>query len=99
MSPIKKSNVSKANPVAKKPATASAAAAAAQPRKRAVRATKATAPAPIQVTPEERKKMIELAAYYRAEKVGFTGDPQQHWAEAEKEVDAMLKAGIRPASK
>lgn len=101
MSPIKKSSVGKTKAAAKKPITASSVvAAAAEPRSRTARKPKkAATPAPIQVTPEERQKMIELAAYYRAEKVGFTGDPHEHWVAAEKEVDAMLKAGIRPAMK
>lgn len=42
------------------------------------------------VTPEERFKMIEQAAYFRAEKAGFTGGSHEHWAAAEKEVDRLL---------
>lgn len=42
------------------------------------------------VSPEERKKMVEMAAYYIAERHGFKGDSHQHWAQAEKEVEAML---------
>lgn len=99
MSPIKKTSVSKPKQAVKKPAAAPVAAAPAEPRKRVTRKSKAAHPAPIQVTPEERQKMIELAAYFRAEKAGFTGDPHEHWVAAEKEVDAMLKAGIRPATK
>jgi len=39
---------------------------------------------------EERRKMIEVAAYNRARQRGFTGDPVEDWLEAEKEVDRML---------
>ena len=100
MSPIKKTGTSKPKQTVKKTVAPAVTAVPAEPRKRATRKQKTAAkPAPIQVSPEERQKMIELAAYFRAEKVGFTGDPQEHWAAAEKEVDAMLKAGIRPATK
>jgi hypothetical protein len=40
--------------------------------------------------PEERQKMIEREAYFIAEKKGFQGDPQAHWAEAEKKINAFL---------
>jgi hypothetical protein len=42
------------------------------------------------VTPEERHKMIEQAAYFRAEKLGWQVDPQANWVAAEAEVDAIL---------
>ncbi len=48
------------------------------------------------VAPQERYKMIEEAAYYKAEKRNF--DPAfnaQNWAEAEREIDAMLAARRR----
>jgi len=39
--------------------------------------------------PEEKHRMIEKAAYYRAEKRGFfDGDPVMDWLEAEREIDA-----------
>lgn len=42
---------------------------------------------------EERYKMIQTAAYYRAEKHGFTaGKELEDWAGAEKEIDAMLRS-------
>ena len=53
--------------------------------------------APVLITPEERMRMIEQAAYFRAEKAGFSGDPHQHWVDAEAEVDALL--GPKPAKK
>jgi hypothetical protein len=44
------------------------------------------------VSPDERNRMIAEAAYYRAEQHGFNPEDQvQHWLDAEKEVDAMLK--------
>jgi hypothetical protein len=42
------------------------------------------------LTPEERYRMIEQAAYFIAERHGFQGDSEAFWVEAEKEVDARL---------
>ena len=42
------------------------------------------------VTPEERQKMVEQAAYFRAERHGFQVDPNENWLAAEAEVDAIL---------
>ena len=42
------------------------------------------------VTPEERHKMVEQAAYFRAEKLGWQVDPHANWVAAEAEVDAIL---------
>lgn len=40
---------------------------------------------------EERRHMIEVASYFRAERRGFAGGtPEQDWLEAEAEVDRML---------
>ena len=42
-------------------------------------------------SPAERHRQIETAAYYRAQKRGFTGgDPANDWLEAEREVDAAV---------
>jgi Protein of unknown function (DUF2934) len=38
----------------------------------------------------ERYKMIEVAAYYIAEKNGFAGYSIDYWAAAEKEIDKKL---------
>ena len=56
-------------------------------KKPAAAAKKIAAP---KVSPAERQKMIEREAYFIAEKQGFQGDPQAHWAEAVKKIDAML---------
>ncbi len=37
-------------------------------------------------TPEVRFKMIQVAAYFRAEKDGFRKDPAEYWREAELEI-------------
>lgn len=48
----------------------------------------------LRVTPEQRYHMIAEAAYFRAERRGFSGgDPAQDWLEAEAEVDRILQAG------
>lgn len=45
----------------------------------------------ISINPEERYRMIAVAAYYRAEKRGFIGgDPAQDWVEAEAEVARLI---------
>jgi hypothetical protein len=42
------------------------------------------------VTSGQRQRMIEEAAYYKAERRGFNGDPVRDWCEAEAEIDARL---------
>ena len=42
--------------------------------------------------PDERNRVIALAAYYRAEQRGFVdGDPLRDWLEAEAEVTMRLR--------
>jgi hypothetical protein len=46
---------------------------------------------PITIAPEERWRMIAIAAYHKAEKRGFTpGNELKDWAEAEKEIDKLI---------
>ena len=62
---------------------------------KAAAATRKRAPAKKDVrtvTPEERQRLVEQAAYFRAEKDGFRGDPQAYWVAAEAEVEALLSA-------
>jgi hypothetical protein len=47
-----------------------------------------------QVSPEERFRMIQEAAYYRAEKEGFNCDPWSCWLGAEAEIDAQIDAQL-----
>ncbi len=43
------------------------------------------------ITADERRRMIEQAAYFRANERGFSGgDPLNDWLTAEKRIDAML---------
>lgn len=44
------------------------------------------------VPAEERYCMIAEAAYFIAERGGFTGDGETCWLEAEREIDRMLGA-------
>lgn len=45
-----------------------------------------------QVSPQERAEMIATAAYYIAERHGFTpGRSEADWRSAEKEIDRALK--------
>lgn len=41
-------------------------------------------------TPEERYRMVEMTAYFIAERNGFQGDSTEHWAAAEREIAAKL---------
>ena len=43
------------------------------------------------ITPEQRYQMIAEAAYFRAQRQGFGGNPAQDWAEAEAEIDRSLQ--------
>jgi len=69
-----------AKPVAKK-------AVAAKPAKKAAPAPKAAKQA---ISPELRYKMIQVAAYYEAEKHGFNGDSAYFWTVAEKQINALI---------
>ena len=84
---VEKDNKSKAKPtkqIAAKKAPAKKAA-----TKKA--ASKPAKPSKLDITPEERWKMIAIAAYHKAEKRGFApGKELQDWAEAEKEISKLL---------
>jgi hypothetical protein len=41
-------------------------------------------------TAEERYRMVEVAAYFIAERHGFDGRPDEHWAAAEREIACKL---------
>lgn len=51
----------------------------------------ATEPPRVEITAEEKLKMIAEAAYFRAERRGFVGgNPAEDWIAAEAEVEARL---------
>ena len=83
--PVKKAT--KKTPVKANP-TASAA-----PRKPPAKKVKRAAPRSSgkpHVSPEERFRMIQTAAYYIAEKDGFSGDPSSYWGQAEQKIFELL---------
>jgi hypothetical protein len=81
-------------PAAKKPAKRSA-----KPKTAASQAAPAPAaeqapPIP-QLTPEQRRMYVEVAAYYIAERRGFQGGSElEDWVQAEAEIDRLLREGI-----
>ncbi|HEY8097220.1 MAG TPA: DUF2934 domain-containing protein [Methylobacter sp.] len=85
-----------AKPMAK-PAAKPAMKAAAKPaaKKAVVKKPAAKKPAPKKKAAsgaEERYRMIEVAAYYIAERNGFGGDPKLFWVEAEMQIKKLLKS-------
>ena len=75
--------------VAKKATTAPAKTTTVAAKTAAAPATK-SAPAVKTITKADRQRLIEQAAYFRAEKQGFQGNAQDHWNAALAEVDADL---------
>jgi hypothetical protein len=60
----------------------------------APRKTRATTRKTRSVAPEQRRNYIEVAAYYIAERRGFSeGHEADDWAEAEAEIDRLLAEG------
>lgn len=50
--------------------------------------------APIVISTEERHHLIEVAAYYIAERRGFSeGSHEGDWLEAEQQIDSMIAGG------
>lgn len=54
-----------------------------------------TAKHPPSVSPEQRHAMIAEAAYFIAERNGFTSDPLADWLAAEAEIDSLLQQANR----
>jgi hypothetical protein len=86
-------------PAAKKPAAAKAepakkTAAAAKPAAtKKPAAKKAAAPKAAKsrkIGGEERYRMIEVAAYFLAERNGFKGNPVEYWTAAEIQISKLL---------
>jgi surface antigen len=84
----------------KKPAAKKAAAPKKAAAKKAVTvtskpATVAKTRSGANLTPEQRRYYVEVAAYYIAERRGFQGGSQlEDWANAEAEIDRLLREGI-----
>ena len=66
--------------------------AAAAPRKQP--AKKAAGPAKPPISTEQRRHYIEVAAYFIAERTGFSASSAlDHWTQAEAEIDRLLSEG------
>jgi hypothetical protein len=86
-----KAAVEKAKPAAKAPAKAPATAkkSSATPKAAAAKSQRGAVP------PEQRRNYVEVAAYFIAERHGFTpGRELADWAAAEAEIDRLLAAGL-----
>lgn len=42
------------------------------------------------ISPEERYRMVEVAAYFLAERNGFAGSPVEYWSTAEAQISKLL---------
>jgi hypothetical protein len=86
----KKATAKKATTQKKVAAKATAAPATAGTKKKAVKQKAMSKGSPTEVSSEARWQMIAEAAYHKAEKRGFMGDPVDDWLAAEAEIDAAL---------
>ncbi|MCB5189534.1 DUF2934 domain-containing protein [Methylobacillus arboreus] len=43
-----------------------------------------------QISPEERYRMVEVAAYFLAERNSFAGNPVEYWTAAEAQISKLL---------
>lgn len=78
-----------------KPAVVRRSAKAAAENKPSKRATRTPAGRKPEVNPEQRRRHVELAAYFMAERRGFTpGLEHEDWVAAEAEIDRRLDAGL-----
>ncbi|NVO05962.1 MAG: DUF2934 domain-containing protein [Rhodoferax sp.] len=92
--PVAKKAAAKAVP--KPAATAKPAVAAAKPAvpKAKAPAKKAAKPVSTAIDPAQRANYIEVAAFYIAERRGFTpGNPEQDYLDAAAEIDRLIAAG------
>ena len=90
MAETKESSEKKAVKPKKASTTKAAAKPKAAPKKEAAAKKVAAKPAAKKtkagMTPEHRYRMIEVAAYYLAEKDGFAGSPVEYWIAAELQI-------------
>lgn len=75
---------------AKKSATAKPKPGVAKKSSTSRKATSAKKTIRVDVSESRRIEMIREAAYFRAEKKGFIGDPAQDWIEAEAEINSLI---------
>ncbi|MDP2246914.1 MAG: DUF2934 domain-containing protein [Nitrosomonadales bacterium] len=74
---MKKAAVAKKPVAEKKPAAAKKTAAA-------------KAEKPSKISNDERYRMVEVAAYFMAERNGFKGSPVEYWSAAEIQITKLL---------
>jgi hypothetical protein len=87
--PAAKATATAAKPAASKPATGAKTPAAKAPKPAAKKSA-----TPV-LTPEQRRCYVEVAAYYMAERRGFSGGSEMNdWIAAEAEIDRLLREGI-----
>ncbi len=78
-----------------KPAVGARPAKAAAEKKPSKRAARAPARRKPEISAEQRRRRVELAAYFIAERHGFTpGREHEDWLAAEAEIDRLLEAGL-----
>jgi septal ring-binding cell division protein DamX len=86
---VAKKKVVKKKTVKKKAATKKVASAKKAPAKKPAKPSAKSSS--LDITPEERWKMVAIAAYHRAEKRNFEpGNELQDWTESEQEIDKLL---------
>lgn len=82
-----------AKTTAAKPAAKAAPAKASTTKPAAAKKPAAKKPAaakPKKIGAEERYRMVEVAAYFLAERNNFKGSPVEYWTAAEAQIDIML---------
>lgn len=82
---VKKPVAAKAAPAAKKPAAPKKPVAKPAAKKAAPKASK-----PSKISNEERYRMVEVAAYFMAERNSFKGSPVEYWTAAEAQIAKLL---------
>lgn len=82
----------KKKPAAKKPAAKKSAAPKKAVAKKVAKKVvkKAVAGKPNKISAEERYRMVEVAAYFLAERNKFAGNPVGYWSTAEAQIKKML---------
>ena len=65
-------------------------AAAKKPAAKKAAAPKKANSKPNKISPEERYRMVEVAAYFMAERNGFAGSPVGYWTAAEAQISKLL---------
>ena len=91
--PAKTASKPKAAP--KKPAEKTTVPKVVKPKAAPKTAPKTAAKKVPELSPDQRRYYVEVAAYYMAERRGFQGgDPASDWLAAEAEIDRLLQEGV-----